>query len=215
MNSKILASEFSICHRTLLKSISLIVEAGELEDSDFASSFYTSSQNKKLPCFEISNDALIYLLSSRRTFCNTPKRRSSALKILDSIGCESRIVIGARDRFEDSFYSLLVSFFGDIKIIRSYPVSGYFVDFYIPEISLFIEYDDEYHFIGSQKENDFNRWKEIKTAITKKTDGIHPWLVRVRKGREIEGLRVIAGVACINSISTMTRVVNEETRESW
>jgi very-short-patch-repair endonuclease len=48
-------------------------------------------------------------------------------------------------RDENSFYLLLKSAFGKMKIERQYPVGDYFIDFYFPESKLAVEYDEQQH----------------------------------------------------------------------
>lgn len=213
MNSKVLADKFSINHKDLLRSIRVCIDNGEIMESDILDSTYVSSQNKTMPSVDISSDALIYLITSRRSLTRGEERSKQAIEVLTTLGCDAKIVIGNKDRFEDGFYNLLCSFCGDTKIIRQYPVNGNLIDFYIPEFGVFVEYDEEYHFTPRQKEKDQIRSIEIKEFLTEKMEGITPWIVRVRKGSEIQGLRAIIGVAALNSTALVTGFVNEETRE--
>ena len=49
------------------------------------------------------------------------------------------------------------------KIIRQYPICGYFIDGYIPELNLAIEIDESYHLRRKQK--DKQRQKEIEKEL--------------------------------------------------
>ncbi len=84
------------------------------------------------------------------------------------------------------------------KIFRQYHVTGYRVDFYMPEHFLFIEFDEEQHFSSSAKKEDANRWAAIRGFIMEKFDDKIE-LIRVDAGNELRGIGAIAGHMALTS----------------
>ena len=83
---------------------------------------------------------------------------------------------------EDNFYELLCSFAKPrtISVLREYSVQKYFLDVYIPELSLAIEYDGQ----GHPYSNDKIREQEIKLAL-------NCAFIRVKHGEEADGIAKI------------------------
>lgn len=68
-----------------------------------------------------------------------------------------------------------------LSLIHQFNIGVYFIDFYIPEINLAIEYDEDHHTYHRNKENDIERQKFIEKVLKCK-------FVRVRKGNEGSGI---------------------------
>lgn len=111
-------------------------------------------------------------------------------------------------RFEIKFNNLLSEMFPNEKIISQYRILDYRIDFFMPDLHIIIEYDEEQH--KYQKKNDGIRIKNILNELNRMVidgeplyDGDasepNPWLdgknifsvIRVEKGKEIDGLRRI------------------------
>ena len=59
--SKEIADNFGKTHRDVTRAISLMDCSQEFRGANFAHSFYTSEQNKKLKCFDITRDGFSFL----------------------------------------------------------------------------------------------------------------------------------------------------------
>ena len=93
------------------------------------------------------------------------------------------LVFIANNVFEYEFGQLLSGLFSGIyDVIPQYIVGDYRVDFYIPDLNLVIEYDEEHH--AQQLLDDELRERFIKKEIN--CD-----FIRVEKGNEVEGLNQI------------------------
>ena len=190
-----IAEMFGKIHRDVVKSMSFIKD-DEISMSLFKSYKYTSKQNKKLPAFRMGLDGFC-LLTDTWGFSRGSSAKVKAC-ILSEFGCDFVVAFSSRTRYEDGFYSMLSEFLFSDKIIREYPIAGKRIDFYIPKYSLAIEYDEEQHFSKSSKEADCKRWEKIQSyAVAEFDDPIS--LIRVNKGREIQGLSNIAAWVATNT----------------
>lgn len=64
----------------------------------------------------------------------------------------------------DYFYPYIKSIFP--SIVRGLPVHRYFVDYYIPELNVVIEYDEKHHYPkGELRQKDVKRQKEIERRL--------------------------------------------------
>ncbi len=61
VTSKEIADNFGKFHKDVLRAISLLECSEEFRERNFEPSFYTSPQNKKLKCFDITRDGFAYL----------------------------------------------------------------------------------------------------------------------------------------------------------
>lgn len=190
-----IAEIFGKAHRSVLRRFKPI-EHDEISMSLFKPYKYTSQQNKKLPAFTMGIDGFC-LLTDTWGFS-----RGSAAKIkaaiLSEFGHDFVIAFSSRTRHEDSFSSMLNEFLSDDKIIREFPIAGKRIDFYIPEYSLAIEYDEEQHFSKDSKERDCERWSVIQSYVISELEDPMS-LIRVKKGEEIKGLSNIAAWIASNT----------------
>lgn len=195
ISTKEISDQFKVNHRYLMKIVRDIISSDpELFYSYFHKSSYISKQNKSIAMYDMGCDGFQILTSS-----NLMSRGESAMtkaRILNEFGSDCYVVAQKGSRFEDSYYNLLCDFCPDVKIIRQFPVIGMRVDFYLEGFGIFIEYDEEQHLSASHKVKDEDRWAAISKHLTEIYMS-KPWLIRVRKGNEIESLRAIAGVMSI------------------
>lgn len=99
--------------------------------------------------------------------------------------CQSPLPQNCVERFEKTAINgierlLKYSPYSNIKLLKQVRVGKYVVDAYIPELSICIEYDEEYHL--KQSEKDKERELEIKKII-----GSQAMFFRIVKGSEIDG----------------------------
>lgn len=80
----------------------------------------------------------------------------------------------------------------NLTVIHQFSIGKYFIDFYIPEIRLAIEYDEEHHKYNRNKESDIERQEFLEKILKCK-------FVRVKKGNEGSGIANI--LFAIGSIS--------------
>ncbi len=186
---------FGKVHRDVLRHVRRF-ENDEISMSLFKSYKYTSLQNKKLPAFSMGIDGFCLLTDT----WGYSRGESAKVKagILSDFGHDFVITFSSRTRHEDSFSSMLNEFLSDDKIIREYPIAGKRIDFYMPEYSLAIEYDEEQHFSKDSKEKDCERWSIIQSYVISELEDPMS-LIRVKKGEEIKGLSNIAAWIASNT----------------
>ena len=182
-SSREVAEKFGKRHDSVLRDIDNIIKTNQVLQSDFILHSYKNSRNKEYRCYLLTNKGL-NILNTKYTY--------SAMN----------------PRFEYKFEYLLREMFPSAIIISQYPILNYRIDFFMPELNMIIEYDEEQH--KYSKEEDIKRIKEIKAELNKMvvigeplyngcSNEPNPWLegkdifsvVRVKKGEEIEGLRNI------------------------
>lgn len=201
---------FSISHRQVLRSIRRITESDpDFLGGYFEESSYTSPQNKVLPMYVMGVDGFQILSSSPSM--SRGKSAETKARLLNDFGSECFVVHQKTSRSEDLFFEMLREFAPDQHIKRQFPVNGKKVDFYLEQTGIFIEYDEEQHFSLSAQEKDSERWESIAEFVKQKT-GARPWLLRVKKGREIEGLRKLVSIICIVATHDLIMGVDEEKR---
>ena len=92
------------------------------------------------PATFISKESLFELISNSSKFTYNKK-----IELFNNFGIDERIL--KKERKENTFIELLEEFLSEynIKGIKQYPVFNYRIDYYIPELKLAIEYDENYH----------------------------------------------------------------------
>lgn len=86
---------------------------------------------------------------------------------------------------ERAFGQLLMGALSGIAtVLPQHHVPPYFIDFYVPDFSLAIEYDERHHNSRGQSEKDLEREKLLSKQL-----GVQ--FIRVPAGKEIEGLNQI------------------------
>mgnify|MGYP000981975307 CR=1 FL=1 len=104
-------------------------------------------------------------LKLTKTFANNAEYKIIK-KVYEFIGGDENIdIYVSNERFEISFFKLLKKALKeiDVKLIHQYYVSGYRIDFFLPEYKLAIEYDEEHH--KSRTKEDKIREREISKEI--------------------------------------------------
>ena len=196
-----IAERFNKPHRYVLRSVRNLTESGDLLVlSYFMAREYTNRQNKKQPMFEMGLNGFCLMTDTWGY-----SRGESALvkaQILSEFG-ESFAVVGSlRSRPEDCFYEMLKEFLHLDKVVRQFPVSLWWVDFYLPDYGLIIEYDEDQHFSARARKQDEEREKGVREFFRSEFDDIVS-IVRVKRGEEIKGLSKIAGqIALITNNAT-------------
>ncbi len=193
ITTKEIADAFDLGNRTLNRDIRELLHTGF-----FTEAKYTSLQNKKLQCYSMGKDGLSLLLARGRF--RTPERISIANDLLMDFGVKVSVNLYERANTEDNFYRMLCEFFSEdsLTVERQYSVNGYRIDFHIPEIGLFIEFDEPYHKLPAQAEKDKERWLAIQDYFYYEEDSLVE-IIRVNAGEEIKGLGVIAGYITLNT----------------
>ena len=93
-------------------------------------------------------------LKLTKTFANNAEYKIIK-KVYEFLGGDENIDIYVlNERFEISFFKLLKEALEeiDVKLIHQYYVSGYRIDFFIPEYNLAIEYDEEHHKLRTKED---------------------------------------------------------------
>ncbi|MCP4259890.1 MAG: DUF559 domain-containing protein [Planctomycetes bacterium] len=196
MNTLELSEVFDIEHRNILRLVRPLSDGYEFPFGSVEELKYTSKQNKELSMFELSDDVVRYLISTKRSFRSTAKRVQVCSLILERMNTPHKVVIGEATRQETKFGILLDEFFGEhLNIIPQYHIGGYFVDFYIPSCNIAIEYDERHHNTKAQKEKDKEREKAVTKLLVEMEgdDNASVTWIRVDEGFEILGLRKIMG----------------------
>lgn len=111
-------------------------------------------------------------------------------------------------RFEIKFQNLLQELFLGLKIIHQYFINGYKLDFFIPDLNMIIEYDEDHHKYTSEQDHNrmniiidtmYNMIKMNKPLYEEDTNLRKTLLknpnlfsvIRVKKGNEITGIKDI------------------------
>lgn len=111
-------------------------------------------------------------------------------------------------RFEIKFKTVLQELFPGLKIIHQYFISGHKLDFFIPDLNMIIEYDEEYHKYILEKDSNrinivlknlqnminnnmplYDKDKYMRKYLLKNSDILS--VIRVQKGNEIKGIKDI------------------------
>lgn len=111
-------------------------------------------------------------------------------------------------RFEIKFKNFLQELFVGLKIIHQYFIDGYKLDFFIPDLNMIIEYDEDHHKYTSEQDRNrmniiidtmYNMIKMNKPLYKEDTNLRKTLLknpnlfsvIRVKKGNEITGIKDI------------------------
>ena len=182
-NSREIAERFGKEHNHVLRDIDVILKSNSGLTSDFILSTYKNSRGKTYRCYFLTGVAKNILETKYAYAAMSP-------------------------RFELKFENMLRELFPLIIILSQYQISNYRIDFFMPDLQIIVEYDEEQH--RYTKELDQERITKIKKELNMMLvngisfyDGDHrepePELkgvdsfsvIRVEKGREINGLRNI------------------------
>ena len=146
MNSVEIAKIINGKHKTLLAKIRNIIETLNNTNANiidyFIESNYINSQNKTQPCYECTKLGC-YLIRDR-----IRGRQKDLLTVaLQELFKNETITLIPVDRKEIEFLDLLEEALEpfEIKGIRQCCILGYRMDYYIPELNIAIEYDENDH----------------------------------------------------------------------
>lgn len=201
ISTKEIADRFGKVHRNLMRDVARLLEHDDpCVNSMFVKSSYISLQNKRLSCYTMGVSGFCLITDT----WGYSRGRSAPVKaeILSEFG-ETFVVVGsARTRHEDNFYRMLTEFLSKDKVIKQFPIGGHRVDFYLPDYSLVIEYDEEGHFSAAAKRADEGREVAVRHLFSSEFDD-SVIFVRVSKGDELAGLsRIAATIALCTSNAT-------------
>lgn len=167
VNSRDIAKNFEKEHKHVLRDIDDIIFKFGITYSKnlFIEDYYTHPQNKqKYREYLLTKDGLkLYIDNSRKT-----KKLSLVMTIYNhmlELEGEGKLPIILTDRFEDSFFNDLEDALNElgVELDKQYHVSDYFIDGYLPEYKLAIEYDEEQH--KYNVEEDMRRENEIAQEL--------------------------------------------------
>lgn len=151
VNSVELASLLKKRHKNVLRDLRSL---SKKNNYNIKESVYFDLKNRKMPCFELCSDIIkIALVYYNRN------------DIISQIDCGYKDIKPSFIRNEFSFgEDIIFNMFSEYKIISQYSVLGgkYFIDWYIPELKLAIEYDECHHVYNK---NDKARQDEIEREL--------------------------------------------------
>ena len=136
------------------------LKRSELSEKHFFIGFSKFSNNKFEYIFTVNG-----YLKLVKTFVNNSEYKIIK-KVYEFLGGNENIdIYVSNERFEISFFKLLKEALKeiDVKLIYQYYVSGYRIDFFLPEYKLAIEYDEEHHKLRTRE--DKIREREISKEI--------------------------------------------------
>ncbi|MBT9285809.1 MULTISPECIES: hypothetical protein [Bacillus] len=154
-------------HKDILKKVRLIAERMLISlnspNEFIKTSFYINSQNKQQKMYVVSREVVLELLKT----C-TRKNYIKATQMLDYMSDNDKERYMPKTFSENQFITLMKKLMPSIKVEPQYRVLNYFVDLFIPELKIFIEYDEEYHKRNSVAINDNHRQNGILDHINDK-----------------------------------------------
>lgn len=176
-----IAKLFNRNHRDVLRSIRDLLKARPDLNKHFLISSYVASNGKANKRYLLSKEGYCIMKDKYKLRAYNPS-------------------------FELKFDEVLRNMFPNMLILSQYRVLDYRVDFFIPDLLVIIEYDEEFH--ARKKAEDSDRMEEILAELNrmikdKKSfydgqetkfsydDGDRVTCVVVEKGKEIDGLRRI------------------------
>jgi very-short-patch-repair endonuclease len=149
-------------HDHITRDIKVILEREPAYMSHFVETKYKNKRGKAYPCFLLSKEG-------------EERLRSRYDHNIQSF------------RIEKAFGEWLDILFDSLHIEKQKRVGKYRVDFYLPDFSIIIEYDEKEH---KYKEYlDQKREEEIIRIMQSK--GVKPKIIRVQQGKEIIGIKEI------------------------
>jgi len=109
---------------------------------------------------------------------------------------QSYRVLPVKEReFGDMLIGILT---GTHRVETQFPVAPFFIDFFLPDIPLAVEYDESHHFTSNNQEKDAERERAIRKAIP----GV--MFVRVREGEEATAFNRILKIILQKQEANMT-----------
>jgi len=137
-----------------------IKDYGFLINSDFYRSKCIAENGRKMETYIFTLESAAMIASRTRT----PRGSEAHNFFCNKLG--EHVVIKYYGRLEIQFGEKIINnLFSEYKIIHQKSVLGgkYYIDWYIPELNLAIEFDEPYHFYNKNKDN--QRQKEIEMEL--------------------------------------------------
>ncbi|WP_182006334.1 Rha family transcriptional regulator [Priestia aryabhattai] len=138
-----IANQLNYEHKEILRRIRKVAKIMLIDvnsDSDFIKKdLYINTQNKPQPYYKLSKVLTVEVL---KTFNRV--NRDKVKELLDNF----KLVepeLSPKTIAENQFYNILSGLIGKENILRQFNVLNYFIDFYIPKINIFVEFDENYH----------------------------------------------------------------------
>lgn len=143
LSSNEIAIALEIEHKKILRDIRKYISKCSDAENHFIKSTYIDCQNKKRPCYFIDSIGVKIIIDNKY---KTPKLYN-LIKLYNDTFDENAETIILSDRFENSFINDLEEFLNNFGIHgkRQFICGNYFIDFYIEELNIAIEYDEEQH----------------------------------------------------------------------
>ena len=157
VSSRVIAEQLGKRHSDMLEQIDKILENGDLMSLIISSTYEVSGQSRKYKEYLLTPEGLgIYLNKIQTINKEIPE---FLLEFADMKQFHSHT------RFELSFLDMLEEALTEIGIVgnRQYCVDQYKLDFYIEELKLTIEYDEEHH--SSKIDEDTERQEYIMKKL--------------------------------------------------
>ena len=189
---------FNKRHPSVTKAIDDLIKDDRLASDLFTEMPYTTQRNKTYRGYSMGVEG--FCVFSDTWGYSRGKNAPVKAAILDRFGKDFVVVGSSRTRGEDDFYEMLKKIFSNMTIVREFPICGFLIDFYIKEVELFIEFDEEQHFSKQARINDANRWEAISDYMIEEFDD-KASLIRVDRYKELEGIGAIAGFIALNTLN--------------
>lgn len=180
-----ISKHYQKSHNHVMRDIDNLVKTKPELLEHIKESEYTNTRNKKYRCYLLDEYSSKALVNKYDFKIHNP-------------------------RFEAMFSDMLKVLFPNELILQQYHILDYRIDFFMPNVNLIIEYDEEHHDLEVNKNKDVERMNNIVNELTRMvvvgeplyknaSDEPQPWLenknifsvIRVKKGEEIDGLRRI------------------------
>ena len=157
VSSRIIAEQLGKRHDNVVRDLEQILENGDLMSLIISSTYEVSGQSRKYKEYLLTPEGLGIYLNKIQTI--NKKLPEFLLEFADMKQFHSHT------RFELSFLDMLEEALTEIGIFgnRQYCVDQYKLDFYIEELKLTIEYDEEHH--SSKIDEDTKRQEYIMKKL--------------------------------------------------
>jgi len=159
-----IADKTNTRHTNVLSAIRNIIEKNKVfYNNFFIKSFYKDSRGREKPIFLLDKEGFKIYVDNKRKDVNL----SNLLEYANNIFMYECTSVVLSSRFEDSFNVKLKEALKPLgySLKTQLHILNYFVDFYIPEVNLVVEYDEHHHNTSTNTEKDNLRQKEIEQKL--------------------------------------------------
>ena len=168
IDSREVAEMVSVRHTDLLRDIrnyiSYLGYSNPVDDFFIPSTYKVSGNKKTYGCYLLTKKGCDMVL--QRTRHNAKSKEKLVNLINEKFGNKIETIV-INSRFEASFTNSLeeaLTAFG-LKVEYQKQINSYRLDGYISELNIAIEYDEQHHFTGPNKEKDYERQREIEDIL--------------------------------------------------